>query len=209
MRRTIFIVLTALAVMTGSAVVHGIWTDRWRQSPERETASDKLQSVPLTVGDWEGQTLELGQREAARAGIDGYIMRNYKNRMSGIEVSVLVVCGRPGPVAAHTPEVCYGGAGYELTAEPTRCPLQSDQFWTALFRKQDIAVPEHLRIVWAWNAGGVWQATSNPRLAFAGAPVLYKIYVIRKVADPARRSKAMPASISCANSFLSWRKHSV
>ncbi len=181
MRRTLLIVITALTVLAGSALVHGYWTDRWRKSPEREAAPAKLQQVPMTIGDWEGEPLELGQREFARAGIDGYIMRNYKNRLSGAEVSILLVCGRPGPVAAHTPEICYGGAGYELTADPIAYPIRSDHCWTALFRKQDAPVHEYLRIVWSWTAGETWLASSNPRLEFAADPVLYKIYVVRKV----------------------------
>ena len=52
-----------------------------------------------------------------------------------------------------------GGIGYEVLGEPAKHTLSGDtdappaELVTARFRKQGTIVPEHLRILWAWNAG--------------------------------------------------------
>jgi hypothetical protein len=109
--------------------------------------------------------------------------RRYTNARTGDVVSVLLVCGRPGPMAAHTPDVCYGGAGYEMVGQPVRRTYRPTdagpaEFWTARFHKPSDPLGGQLRIYWSWNARGDWEAADNARLAFAGAGALYKIYVI-------------------------------
>src|SRR5439155_15150223 len=102
---------------------------------------------------------------------------------------ILLVCGRPGPVSVHTPDVCYEGVGYEMAAAPVRYAAREGssaapaQFWMADFEKQRAAVPVRLRILWSWHAAGAWQAPDDPRLTFARFPVLYKLYVIREMAS--------------------------
>ena len=36
---------------------------------------------------------------------------------------------------------------------------------------------KHLRLYWAWNTRGEWEALASPRWQFRGAPFLYKLYV--------------------------------
>ena len=36
------------------------------------------------------------------------------------DATALILCGRPGPVSIHTPDVCYRGLGYEPTGSPSR-----------------------------------------------------------------------------------------
>src|SRR4051812_23326676 len=96
-------VLTVVGVVTLSGVVHGVWTNRWGSTRAVEEASARLQDVPMTVGEWDGQAKELSEREIALAEINGYFSRNYVNRRTGSMVSVLLICGRPGPVSVHTP----------------------------------------------------------------------------------------------------------
>jgi hypothetical protein len=59
-----------------------------------------------------------------------------------------------------------------------------DEFLAATFRKGDDAAPDQLRIVWAWSAGGPWQAPEVARLVFARYPALYKLYLIRPLTSP-------------------------
>ena len=62
-------------------------------------------------------------------------------------VGVLLLCGRPGPVSVHTPDLCFPGAGFQEAGEPTRCPIPGspgDRFWVRHFRKA-AAVPVHFR----------------------------------------------------------------
>ena len=112
---------------------------------------------------------------------------------------MLLVCGRPGPVAVHTPEVCYPGAGFELAQDrPAKVVVQPGSgyppavFRSALFRQQEALTPASLRIYWSWNSIGNWAVPEYPRFAFAGRPYLYKLYVIFELAG--ERAEAADAT---------------
>ena len=47
-------------------------------------------------------------------------------------------------------------------------------------RREETA--SQLRIWWAWNDGKGWRAPDYPRLAFGGAPALFKMYVVEEAA---------------------------
>jgi hypothetical protein len=182
-------VLAALPLVVAYGLLEGFWTNRWHHSHDVERAAARLREVPLQIGDWNGEALELDVRQVARAEIEGYLMRRYVHAPTGTAVSVLLVCGRPGPVALHPPEVCYGGAGFTLVDPPTRNAFQpaasgkAATFWSATFEKAEAARPERLALYWAWNATGDWTAADEPRLQFARSPALYKLYVMRQVHD--------------------------
>ena len=182
--------VTVLLLILMSGLSHGMLTRRWQGGLDVRAATDKLAQVPLIVGEWDGRSQVMGDREQEVGRIDGYLLRQYVNRSNGAAVQVLVVCGRPGPIAAHTPEVCYRGAGYEPTAEPAPHALAlgekgpTARLWTALFRRESPTGTDRLRIFWTWTADGAYLAPQTPRLEFAAQPVLYKIYVVRDVAGP-------------------------
>jgi hypothetical protein len=180
-------VLVALPLVAAYGAAEGVWTNRWHQSHDLERAAARLADVPMLVGDWNGAALTLDERALERAEVQGYLLRRYTHRPTGAEVSVLLVCGRPGPVAVHPPDVCYGGAGYDLTAPPARArcateaPARPAEFWQATFQKTEAPAPERLAIRWAWSADGEWTAADHPRLRFARSPALYKLYVLRSL----------------------------
>jgi hypothetical protein len=171
--------------MIASGAVSGLWTGRWSVGGSLTPQVARLSLVPLKIGDWQGRTLTLDPRMVTRAEIAGYLMRRYEDSKGGA-VTVLLVAGRPGPIAVHTPEVCYGGAGYEPSAPKVSCLIDPDQasrpdrFWLADFIKSATTAPEHLRILYAWTADGSWTASGHPRLDFASVPALYKLYIVRE-----------------------------
>ena len=182
-------IAAAIPLLLAYGAAEGVWTNRWHTSRAAEEAAGRLARVPLQVGEWVGEEQALEARVVARAEVSGYRMRKYVHRPSGAAVTVLLVCGPPGPVSVHAPEVCFGGAGLALTAPPVRHTLAADDsarpaaFWVGKFQRSAAAVPERLRAFWAWTATGDWVAADRPRLEFARAPVLFKLYVLRSVAD--------------------------
>jgi hypothetical protein len=181
----ILVIVTAGGLVIGPALLQGLWTGRWSGSRELEAAAARLERVPLTVGDWQGEPAELDDREVKQAELAGHVTRRYQNRRTGSVVAVVVMCGRPGPVSVHTPDVCYRGAGYGLSGPPLRFAPDPGgipaEFWTVKFRRKKPVGGSRRRIFWAWNADGRWQAPDNPRLTFARFPALYKLYVIREL----------------------------
>jgi uncharacterized protein DUF3485 len=179
--------LTALAIIVLSGFVHGIWTNRWTVSHEVESAVKRLETVPSSLGDWTSQSLKVDQKALEIGSIDGYLSRLYTNRRDGREITILLVCGRPGPISVHTPDYCFAGIGYRALSSPVdqKIPLERAtapvEFRTAKFRKESAGSSSTLRIYWSWSADGVWKAPENPRLHFAPYRALYKLYVIREL----------------------------
>jgi EpsI family protein len=183
MSRSYLLLLVVGAILLVDGYVYGLWTARWHQTHELTAAVAHLDEIPMTVGDWQGTPSELDPKVVERAEFAGYVLRRYENRRGDV-VSLLIACARPGPLSVHTPETCYGGAGFQMvTAEAARQSLDPGlgtppaEMWKATFARDTAANPERLRVLWSWNSKGVWTAPNNPRWKFAGQPVLYKIYV--------------------------------
>src|SRR5262245_51561300 len=179
--------LAVAAVLVLSAgVVHGLWTGRWRSSPEVSAFAARIAQVPRDFGDWHGTDLELSADEIRAARIEGYCYRRYVNPRNRHQVTMLLVCGRVGPIAVHTPDVCFEGAGYK--AKTQQMPLtitygaaeDEARFRTMRFTKAETDSPTQLRVFWGWSVGGAWTAPGNPRLSFAGRRALYKLYVLHE-----------------------------
>lgn len=177
---------TIVSVLIGSGVVHGLWTYRWGKPPDWAAAAQRLEQVPMTIGDWDAEPFELSADQLAGAEAEGHLARRYIDRSNGTVVTVLIVCGRTGAIAVHPPDVCYRGAGYDLSTPPARYPIPDPphgrplDFITAKFLKSDAPVPSGLQIFWSWSADGDWKAPRFPRMTFAHFPVLYKLYVIQE-----------------------------
>lgn len=176
--------LALLALVIASGLTHGLWTNRWAVSRSLEEALARLDRVPSVVDDWEGTDFELNPRQLEVGQIDGCLARRYRHREDGREITVLLVCGLPGPIAVHTPDICYSGAGYTPAAPPIAEPipidpsLESAVFKTAEFRKTEAILPESLRIFWSWSDGEAWEAPEHPRPHFMTSGALYKLYVM-------------------------------
>lgn len=179
-------VAIVLVVCTG--VVSGIWTGRWIPSRVIEQAAARLENVPLKIGDWEGKAEPFNVQDYASAGIRGGVVRRYHNIQTGDEMTLMIVCGKPGPISVHKPEDCYPSVGYEILSDRVPTPVQPgqdqprSQFWTWHMGKLDGAVPRLLDVTYAWSTDGTWQAPErDPRFVFASSPVLFKIYVVHEV----------------------------
>jgi hypothetical protein len=105
-------------------------------------------------------------------------------------LTVLLVCGDPGPIAAHTPEICFAGAGYRSRGEPNRQGYPSGlrglphEFFTADFRHESNPMAETLRVTWGWRASNRWDASASPRMEYAHERLLLKLYIVEHLSGP-------------------------
>jgi hypothetical protein len=180
-------VVVAVGLVVLAGIAHGLWTDRWGVSGERQAAAERLARLPLTIDNWDGEEIIPDPRELARARVVGALVRRYVQRRTGREVSVFLVCGRPGPVSVHSPDICLTGSGYRMLGTPQRRTVPGDppggeaECLTAEFAKESVAAGDRQRVYWTWAAAGVWQAPDRPRLVFGRYPNLFKLYVIHRV----------------------------
>lgn len=185
MFRTIVVSL-ACAMLVATGVVHGVWTDRWSAQTDLHEAAEGLARLPTTIGGWQGRDIEM-ERDP-KAGLAGVIARRYVHTKDNKIVTILLGCGRSGPVCTHTPDVCYEGNGYKVEKPirfrmPVPAGQSAPEFWTSRFVRERASGRTHLRIFWAWHGADTWKIADNPRLSFAGEPMLYKLYVVREMAQ--------------------------
>ena len=207
MRAALGPILISVLLVASIGVVHGVYTDRWGASGHLERALTGLPRIPLQMGDWTGEEVPHDAEELSRAGIKGGVFRRYTNSRTRETVSVLVVCGRGGPLSVHTPDICYGGAGYRQLEVEKRKELQiadgtRHSFKVARFIKPGDVIPTQLEIYWTWSRDGdAWQAPENPRFVLARSPALFKMYVLREF-FPKSRAESLPSCESFLNETL-------
>jgi Protein of unknown function (DUF3485) len=183
MFRLIFCVL-ATAMLLVCGLVHGYWTDRWYPPTDLAEAAARLEEMPLVVGDWKGETVEV-KPTSVEPLLAGHLERRYINDKTGEAVSLVLVVGRSGPVSIHTPDVCYSASGYTITARGEAVvPGGSEQFLTMDAVRTRQGEVTSIRLFWAWNAGQGWiTAGGDPRTTFARHRVLHKLYVGRDLTN--------------------------
>jgi hypothetical protein len=200
MRSALGPILVGLALVGAMGVVHGLYSDRWGPSAQLERAVAGLGRVPAQFGDWVGADVALDPAVIKAAGIERGVFRRYQDSRTGEAVSVLLVCGRGGPISVHTPDVCYEGAGYRQLATEQKRELggdgdRTDSFNAARFGKPGI-VPTQMEIYWGWSLDGVtWQVPESPRRTLAPARALYKMYVVREYAPGSEAERAKTCEI--------------
>lgn len=187
--------LAAALVILTNGLVEGYWTNRWHRPVELATGIDRLQLVPDTIGDWRVTHSEkIEEAVRIRAGMEGYIFRHYEDQLNTKKITVLLMCGRPGPLCVHTPDICYRGAGFRQDGGIEKWPqTRGDgsliaEFLRAKFSKDDVTNGSSVRIAWSWGANGQWATPSTPRATFARFPVLYKLYVVQEITPASQRT---------------------
>jgi hypothetical protein len=180
--------ILAIVALIAAGLVNGVWIDRWNLSSEPGASAAKLERIPMEIGEWKAPgNREIDDQTKAIGEIAGYMGRVYSSH-SGSDVACMIVCGRPGAIAAHTPDVCFVGQNQTMlknqrTTVEIGAGENEAQFYTAIFKKSESGIPSYTRAFWSWSADGAWTAPDNPRLNFLGKQVLYKLYVTYPVAD--------------------------
>ena len=193
------------AVFAGIGVVN---LDRYIGSdPAVAIAIERLNAVPLTIGPWQGRETPIDPAQLRVAEAEANLSRTYLRADRREAVAVLVLYGRSGPLGAHTPEVCYGSAGYEPIGEPTRIRPNAingwkpGELWTGRFEKASFP-PERIQVTWAWGEGDSWQALDNPRVELVASNRVYKLYVSRALPPGGEPTTATPANDEFLTVFL-------
>src|SRR5690606_36914398 len=127
-----------------------------------------LPQLPEQVGPW----VRVGDHELPASAQKqlrcyGYLNREYWNPNTGDRVSVALLFGPRGPIAVHTPEICYSSAGTQpigtRVVETVDADGETGEFWHIQFSRGDEPLP-HLDVWYAWSDGGPWYAGEYPRL---------------------------------------------
>lgn len=182
--------ISGIILLLASGILHGIQTGRWRDPEVLDRAAERLENIPRRFGNWNSHSLELSERQLKVAEASGGIAARYETfdaQAGPRAVEVMFLCGPFGPIAVHPPTVCFRGVGYQQLSEEKRVEVEDTAgkslgtFWSTEFERTVDGVPQRIRTWWGWTDGKEWKAPQNPRFAFAGTPVLYKIYFTEDV----------------------------
>jgi hypothetical protein len=182
------ITTVAVTLLVGGRVLQ----DQWKE--KSGSVQVRLETIAHELNGWEARDYDLEGQQASWAQLSGYINREYVHRSTGRKLAMLLVWGRPDPVSQHTPDQCYPSAGFAPVSEMEReaidaePPQPAGEFFSRDYAKSG-PDPTRLRIYWAWNADGRWQAPDDPHDALGrhrqfytyGGGVLFKLYIIRDV----------------------------
>ena len=178
-----FAIVITLTLFSG--IVHGMIDGRWLRSEDLIARGSKLQQAPEQCGDWtlvETRELEENARDILRC--YGSEVRVYRYGTSSTKVTVAVFFGPRGPIAVHTPEVCYDSIGTDQTG-PRKKEIVAEQgtknsLWSVEFAKRPSPDPA-FEVWYAWSSGGEWIAAENPRFWMTNN--LYKIQISGPIGD--------------------------
>src|SRR6266851_5377499 len=155
-RSILFIVALILILTTG--FVHGMWTGRWLVSHALEEATGRLNRAPNDIGNWKASSSEIDANILARARATGSWVRTYRHEDSNEVLTVILLCGRAGPMSVHRPEHCYNAAGYDSITATVRTTVSNTEGGTAEIRTAVFGKPgpegaSSLRVFWSWYTG--------------------------------------------------------
>jgi len=192
------ILVAVLTIVSG--MLQGRMSNRWGPTEDMQTAAKQLEKLPTQFGSWQlFSSQEMSEEARNQLECAGYLYHTYKNRDTGEIVNMVLLLGPAGPIAVHTPEICYSSRAYKQLA-PRECVTlldrsnREDKFWRLAFRSTGVKA-DMLQVYYAWSTGDYWLAAGNPRFSLAGQPYLYKIqlaatvpfYADLKTNDPCKK----------------------
>lgn len=159
-------IAAALAIVSGGT--HGWLDGRWVAGPDIDAIGKRLNDLPEQMGDWVMVSgVEFPESALKMLRCYGTCSRSYRHTKSGAQVSIALMVGPRGPIAVHTPEVCYPGQGSQIDGKTQKFTVADgdldNSFWRVKFRARD-AISHRLEVAYAWSDGGPWVAADQPRL---------------------------------------------
>jgi hypothetical protein len=188
-----------LAALSGVAVLCGtLWggwlqgrmATRWGADVLLASAAQRLKQ-PLSEqhGNWRLLNETPFSADVARMlQCPAHIHRSYVHQQTGEEVIVSVIIGPPGPMAAHTPEICYSSQDFSLLGDRSPVTIVDRQerehsLWQVSMEPHNVMRGTQ-RVLYGWGTGNKWSAKTDARFAYAGEPYLYKIQLAGPLSAP-------------------------
>ena len=143
-------VLCAMTVVAALSVYAG-----WQRHVT--PASDILNGIPKSVGDWTGYDQPLDKRSYEILGTQNVLARSYVNS-KGDQVSFLVVLAQQTPSRTHPPEQCLSGEGYTIVGASDRDLLVAPR--PVCVREIQLSRSQGQRLSWHFYKSGDHLSTS-------------------------------------------------
>ena len=187
-RRDFGLCLGGLAALGVSAAADSRLNEGLSDPVVLNAAKESLERIPATIGAWTSKPMKIDERAIRLGEISGYFRREFRHAETGRAVVLTILCGGAGPMSVHPPTACFEGVGYSLVSGPAVIGITDNDDITislnkAAFRLQEEMTSDMTRVFWGWSADGTWDAPANPRIAYRGQPVLFKLYTVDRAWD--------------------------
>lgn len=172
-----------LVLTAGGGVLHGRLSNRWGPPAAMVTAGARLSQLPTHFASWDEQSSQhLPESTRLMLECTGDSVRCYVNSATKSMVEATLLVGPAGPLAVHTPEICFSSRDYQAVGKRRRVTIIDSEgvehkLWKIDFRRRDVD-SSLVHVYYAWSVGGPWMAPDKPRYQLAGWPYLYKIQLI-------------------------------
>jgi EpsI family protein len=80
------------------------------------TANIKVSALPLSIGSWKGEELEVSEKSYEILETRNLFLRNYKNP-KGDTVTAYLIYSEDNRKVSHPPEVCLMGSGLQIVSQ--------------------------------------------------------------------------------------------
>jgi hypothetical protein len=150
-----------LMIVTGIAAFASFFPT-WLEGKSNHGISDQqlaenLCEFPKQLGDWETVSEEPLTPVVERIlRCYGYVNRVYWNSKTGDRVSLAILFGPRGPMAVHTPEICYSSRGRIPMGKPEEVVpggnIKGHSFWRLDFKN-----PSSRARIWRFGTPGAME----------------------------------------------------
>ncbi len=190
MFKAIIITSAAIVLTILPALLQGQLLNRWMAPVDLYESGLRLHQFPRDLGRWTNTEDErpLADAVCRELGLEDHFHREYVHTETGERLNVLLMVGPPGRLVRHPPDVCYANRANQPIGEArslqVRGNSQQNQFKLLHFKRLSQAMQSEFWVAHAYSSDtGTWSAPTSPRMAFGGAPLLYKLQVLSETSD--------------------------
>ena len=156
-----------------------------------------LESLPLALGDWQGESTQLNEEIARGTGAKQIVTRRYVNQHTGVTLDVILLFGQAVDMYIHSPELCYPSAGFGLLSGPDLRMIQTPSgdapFRALVYAKGEGASANLQEVYYSWRYNGRWSPEIGIQKHFERISGMYKIHIARHSTGREARYEGNPS----------------
>lgn len=191
----------AAVLLLASGFFRGAQANRLADSTGAEALSPfPLRDIPRTIDTWqvvEGSETMLDPQTTRITGSTDHVVRTYRDEMTGVTLSVLILYGPAGPVTPHTPQVCYPASGFAPVGDTVDRNIEFGSGEVAAFRSSVFAKSGGRSVIFqtvyhSYELDGAWSPTIENRNLRRRNPGVFKVQIQRRSFEQEIRGENEP-----------------
>src|SRR5260370_24648405 len=85
--RPVLLYLTVVLLLSGTALLHGHWTDRWTERYDPEAITQTLERLPAAIGAWDAQSNEVEDATLRQLMKGSHLLPHHVSRVNATAVT--------------------------------------------------------------------------------------------------------------------------